>query len=69
MATVLAVWQRCALLGALLLASCFLTDRVLGCCLLLAGTDMVLERALVMEAENEILATHRIPAPITPNLE
>lgn len=30
---------------------------------------MVLERSLVMEAENEILATHRIPASVTPNLE
>ena len=33
-----------------------------------SGTDMVLERAMVTEAENEILATHRIPAPVTPNL-
>ena len=33
-----------------------------------AGTEMVLERAFVEAATPEILATHRIPAAITPNL-
>lgn len=35
---------------------------------LAAGTEMVLERALVEQSTPEILATHRIPAAITPNL-
>ena len=35
---------------------------------LAAGTEMVLERDLVEQSTPEILATHRIPAAITPNL-
>jgi hypothetical protein len=44
---------------------CFGFDGQAG---LAAGTEMVLERALVEQATPEILATHRIPAAVTPNL-
>ena len=46
----------------------FLSFKFDGQAGLTAGTEMVLERSFVEAATPEILATHRIPAAITPNL-